>query len=88
MQCAQNGTLFRLSDGEVKDAESWLPGPPLIGNLLRVLFSEPQGVPTYTVRENGSKMQVLVNVNAKAQYEKQYWKGLLDATGKTDGGYY
>lgn len=42
----------------------------------------------YAVREAGGVMQVLVDVNARAQYETKYWKGILDASGKADGGYY
>ena len=31
---------------------------------------------------------VEVDVNAKTNFESGYWKGILDAQGKTDGGYY
>ena len=40
------------------------------------------------VREQGGYIEVLVDVNAKAEFEKKYWKGILDAQGKADGGYY
>jgi hypothetical protein len=40
------------------------------------------------VREQGGFIEVLVDVNAKAEFEKKYWKGILDAQGKADGGYY
>ena len=39
-------------------------------------------------RKSGNAIQVKVNVNAKAQFEEGYWRGILDAQGKTDGGYY
>lgn len=87
-KCAQYGTSFDLRTGEVKDAKSWIPSPPLISNFLRVIFSEPQSIPTYLVRESSGMIQVQVNVNARAQYEEKYWKGILDATGKADNGYY
>merc|ERR1711988_1751073 len=34
------------------------------------------------------KVEALINVNAKAQFEQKYWRGVLDAQGKVDGGYY
>ena len=40
------------------------------------------------VRKQGSKVQALINVNAKAQFEQNYWRGILDSQGKVDGGYY
>jgi len=40
------------------------------------------------VKKNGSKIQVEVDVNYKTNYESNYWRGILDAQGKTDGGYY
>ena len=36
----------------------------------------------------GSGFQVKVDVNAKTNFEKDYWRGILDSQGKTDGGYY
>lgn len=65
-----------------------MSSPPLISNVLRLLFSEPQGVISYQVRDNGDVLQVLVDVKAREQYEQRYWKGILDASGKADGGYY
>jgi len=32
--------------------------------------------------------QVEVDTNYKSSYESGYWRGILDAQGKTDGGYY
>lgn len=52
----------------------------LLGGLVCVLL--PQ------VKKNGSKIQVEVDVNYKTNYESNYWRGILDAQGKTDGGYY
>ena len=63
----------------------WCPGP--VGKLLGFLVSETT-LPTYPVRNSGGKIQVQINVNAKAQFESQYWRGILDAQGKVDGGYY
>ena len=40
------------------------------------------------LRKQGGSLQALVNVNAKAQFESNYWRGVLDAQGKVDGGYY
>ena len=40
------------------------------------------------VRKQGGSVQVQINVNAKAQFESKYWRGVLDAQGKVDGGYY
>ena len=42
----------------------------------------------YKCRKQGGKVQALVNVNAKQQFESKYWRGILDAQGKVDGGYY
>ena len=36
----------------------------------------------------GGAVSVEVDVNAKTNFESGYWKGILDAQGKTDGGYY
>lgn len=33
-------------------------------------------------------MEVLVDADAKADFEASYWSGLLDAKGKASGGYY
>lgn len=34
-----------------------------------------------------NKVEVLVDADANAEFEKGYWSGLLDATGKASGGY-
>merc|ERR1712241_74141 len=77
------GTKFSLKSGDV------LPGawfPTGIGKLLGGLF-EPVGVPTYAVKKSAKAVEVQVDVNAKYNYESQYWTGILDAQGKSDGKY-
>lgn len=76
------GTKFNLKTGEVVD---WCPSG--IGKLLGGLF-DPQGVPTYPVKAGGGKVQVQVDVNYKANFESEYWTGILDAQGKSNGKYY
>eukprot|EP00966_Prymnesium_polylepis_P114925 2655877-Prymnesium_polylepis.2 len=44
--------------------------------------------PADQVRKKGNSVQALINVNAKAQFEQKYWRGVLDSQGKVDGGYY
>lgn len=88
LKCPQYGTLYDLRTGDVKDQANWVPKPFPVSKLLQLIFKVPDGIPAYEVRENAGMMQVLVNVNARAQYEKKYWKGILDASGKADGGYY
>ena len=39
-------------------------------------------------RSRAGAVSVEVDVNAKTNFESGYWKGILDAQGKTDGGYY
>lgn len=34
------------------------------------------------------EVQVLLDVNAKKRFDSNYWRGILDAQGKVDGGYY
>jgi nitrite reductase/ring-hydroxylating ferredoxin subunit len=77
-------TKFRLSDGKVDG--TWCPSP--IGRLLIGRLTTPTDVPVFPVRSQGGKIQVNINVNAKAQFESKYWRGVLDAQGKVDGGYY
>merc|ERR1711937_235074 len=46
-------------------------------------------VPVYPCRKGiGGNVEVLINANAKAQFEQNYWRGVLDSQGKVDGGYY
>ena len=76
------GTKFSLKTGAVVE---WCPTG--IGKLLGGLF-EPSGVPTYAVRKAGANLEVQVDVNAKANFESNYWSGILDAQGKANGKYY
>jgi nitrite reductase/ring-hydroxylating ferredoxin subunit len=78
-----SGTAFNMATG--KPEGKWCPS--LVGNLLGRLVT-PTDVPTFPVRDRGGKLQVQINKNAKAQFEQNYWRGVLDAQGKTDGGYY
>lgn len=77
------GTQFSLKNGEV--VGKWCPSG--IGKLLGGLFA-PSGVPTYAVKNQGGNIAVQVDVNYKANYESEYWTGILDAQGKSDGSYY
>lgn len=81
----QWGTQYSLQSGEV--VGKWCPSPPIIGGIIGSIFPQ-QGVWVPQVREQGGYIEVLVDVNAKAEFEKKYWKGILDAQGKADGGYY
>lgn len=76
------GTTFSLKTGDVV---KWCPAG--LGKLVGGAF-EPQGVPTYPVRQKGGFLEVQVDVNAKANFESNYWKGILDAQGKDSGAYY
>jgi len=79
------GTKFSLSNG--KPQGTWCPKPPGISKIFQLLTS-PATMPVYPVRKSGNAVEVNVNVNAKAQFESGYWRGILDAQGKTDGAYY
>lgn len=76
------GTKFSLKSGDVVD---WCPSG--IGKIIGGAFT-PIGVPTYPVRSRGANLEVQVDVNAKLNYEANYWTGLLDAQGKSNGKYY
>lgn len=78
-----SGTKFSLKTGKV--VGPWCPS--LIGQGLKLLVGETR-LPVYRVRKSGNSIQVEINVNAKAQFEQSYWRGVLDAQGKVDGGYY
>jgi len=79
-----SATAFNLNTGKV-DGE-WCPSP--IGKLIFGRLIPKQDATVYPLRKSGAKVQVLINVNAKKQFESNYWRGILDAQGKTDGGYY
>merc|ERR1712174_49124 len=77
------GAKFSLKTGNV--VGQWCPSG--VGKLLGGLF-EPVGVPTYPVKKTSNFVEVQVDVNYKANFEASYWKGILDAQGKSDGKYY
>ncbi|CEM05161.1 unnamed protein product [Vitrella brassicaformis CCMP3155] len=83
--CPLHRTAFSLESGEV--VGDWCPFPPLVGPLTGKL-RPPQNLATFPVRQRGRTIEVLVDSSAKANFEKNYWKGLLDAQGKADGSYY
>lgn len=76
------GTKFDLKTGKVVD---WCPSG--IGKIIGGAFT-PIGVPTYPVRQRAGNLEVQVDVNAKFNFEAEYWSGILDAQGKADGNYY
>ena len=76
------GTKFSLKTGDVVQ---WCPSG--IGKIIGGAFT-PSGVPTYPVRQAGGNIEVQVDVNAKFNFEAEYWTGILDAQGKSDGSYY
>ncbi|GAX21765.1 hypothetical protein FisN_31Lh052 [Fistulifera solaris] len=76
------GTKFSLKTGDVV---SWCPSG--IGKILGGAFT-PIGVPVYPVRQRGGNIEVQVDVNAKYNFEANYWSGVLDAQGKDTGTYY
>lgn len=78
------GTKFNLKTGQVADGD-WCCSP--IGKIVGGLF-ESGGVPTYSCKANKNVVEVQVDVNYKANYESDYWAGLLDAQGKSNGKYY
>ncbi|CAN8061895.1 unnamed protein product [Agarophyton chilense] len=85
LTCTQHKSSWDLTTGEL--AGDWCPFPPLIGPLLGKLQG-PRPLTVYAVRENSGQIEALLDVDAKADYEKDYWQGVLDATGKATGGYY
>jgi len=78
------GTAYNLKTG--KQTGKWCPYP--VGQLIIGRVTTPQDLDTYQVRKKGNSVQALINVNAKAQFEQKYWRGVLDSQGKVDGGYY
>lgn len=58
-----------------------------VGKIVGGLF-EPSGVPVYPVKNKGNVVEVQVDVNYKLAYESNYWSGILDAQGKSNGKYY
>ena len=83
--CAQHKSSWDLATGEI--AGEWCPFPPVVGPLLGKLQG-PRPLEVYSVRENNGQIEALLNVDARADFEKDYWSGILDAQGKATGGYY
>jgi len=80
-----SGSCFDLKTGKCIE-EAWCPS--LVGRILLNKLVRPTNVQAFQCRKQGSNIQVLIDVNAKAKFEAQYWRGVLDAQGKVDGGYY
>ncbi len=83
--CPLHRSAFDLKSGKL--VGPWCPAPPLIGPLTGKLKS-PKELKTFQVRSQGGNVQVLLDVNAKKRFDANYWRGILDAQGKVDGGYY
>lgn len=78
------GTAYNYKTGKVSGA--WCPSP--LGKIIFGLLTSPTDVQKVQVRKKGKAVEALINVNAKQQFESDYWRGVLDAQGKVDGGYY
>jgi len=83
--CPLHGTAFDLGTGKLTG--EWCPSPPIIGPLTGALKS-PRDLAVFPVRQRGANIEVFIDVNARARYDAGFWKGILDAQGKADGGYY
>lgn len=83
--CAQHKSSWDLSSGEL--AGDWCPYPPVIGPLLGKLQGARK-LEVFPVRENNGQIEALINIDARADFEQDYWAGLLDAQGKATGSYY
>ena len=83
--CPLHRSAFDLKTGKL--VGPWCPAPPLIGPLTGKLKS-PRELQTFQARQQGGKVQVLLDINAKKRFDANYWRGILDAQGKVDGGYY
>mmetsp|Transcript_7896 Transcript_7896/g.13659 ORF Transcript_7896/g.13659 Transcript_7896/m.13659 type:complete len:184 (-) Transcript_7896:144-695(-) len=77
------GTKFDLKTGQV--VGKWCPSG--IGGIIGGAFS-PEGVPVFPVKQSKGVIEVQVDVNAKFNFEANFWSGVLDAQGKADGKYY
>ena len=85
LTCTQHKSSWDLATGEL--AGEWCPFPPVIGPLLGKLQG-PRPLLVYPVRENSGQIEALLDIEARQDYEKDYWSGLLDARGKASGEYY
>jgi len=83
--CPLHRSAFSLRTGKL--VGPWCPAPPLIGPLTGKLKS-PRSLQTFQARQQGGRVQVLLDINAKKRFEGNYWRGVLDSQGKVDGGYY
>jgi nitrite reductase/ring-hydroxylating ferredoxin subunit len=83
--CPLHRSAFDLRTGKL--VGPWCPAPPLIGPLTGKLKS-PRELATFQARNQGGKVQVLLDINAKKRFDANYWRGILDSQGKVDGGYY
>jgi nitrite reductase/ring-hydroxylating ferredoxin subunit len=81
---AVSGTAFDLNTG--KHVGPWCPS--IVGRFLIRFLVSPEKALMFPCRKQGNKVQALINVNLKAQFEEKYWRGVLDSQGKVDGGYY
>merc|ERR1712070_529904 len=76
------GTKFDLKTGAVVGTFC-----PAFFGIFGKLFA-PKDIAAFQAKASGDNVQVNVNVNARAQFEQNYWVGILDAQGKATGGYY
>jgi len=84
--CPLHGSSFSTKTGELFD---WCPSPPIIGPLTGLVVERKELlIFDSRVAFFGDDIEVLVDTNAKRAYEKDYWKGILDAQGKNDGTWY
>ncbi|KAF6000832.1 hypothetical protein CCYA_CCYA18G4491 [Cyanidiococcus yangmingshanensis] len=84
LTCSQHRSSFDLKTGEVI---SWCTFPPILGPLLGKL-QPATPISVFPVRENAGYIEAYLQVDAREDFEKQYWRGILDAQGKATGGYY
>ena len=82
--CPLHGSSWDIKTGKV---DKWCPSPLLVGPLTGLL-KEPSDIKIAQAKKAGNGVQVKVDVNRKLNFEKDYWRGILDSQGKTDGGYY
>ncbi len=85
LTCTQHKSSWELATGKL--AGEWCPFPPLVGPLLGKLQG-PRELAVFPVRETNGKIEALLDIKAKEKFEADYWRGLLDATGKATGDYY
>merc|ERR1712072_702929 len=64
--------------------------PMAAGRVAGGEIKDPLTGTSFSVKsgQGGGPVQLEVDVNAKTNFESGYWKGILDAQGKTDGGYF